>query len=415
LQYILKKYFLNPITEQQVLEAADLFQAHGVPFNKEGWLYIVKDLKGKLPLRIRAVPEGSVIPTNNVLMTVENTDPKCFWLTSYVETALMRLWYPTTVASLSWHAKQLILSYLTESSDDPDGQINFKLHDFGARGVSSQESAAIGGAAHLINFLGTDTVVAMLVAKEFYNAKSIAGYSIPAAEHSTITAWTQAFEVDAYKNMLAQFAKPGSLVAIVSDSYDLDHTVDNIWGKLLKNDVIKSGATVIIRPDSGNPAKVVLRTVQSLAQNYGTTWNKKGYKVLNNVKVIQGDGINIDSIEEILKTLTSYRFSIDNIAFGMGGGLLQQVNRDTQKFAYKCSSIQVEGEPTPRDVFKEPKTDPGKRSKAGRLDLIRSPSGTYKTISFQAPADSVLKVVYLNGDLLEDTSWEDIRTRCQQK
>lgn len=151
----------------------------------------------------------------------------------------------------------MILDYLEKTSDDPQSQINFKLHDFGSRGVSSQESAGIGGAAHLINFLGTDTVTAMLFAMEYYKAEFPPAFSICAAEHSTITSWGKDKEVDAYRNMLKQFAKPGALVAVVSDSYDLNNAVDHLWGEQLREEVIKSEATIVIRPDSGDPVTVV--------------------------------------------------------------------------------------------------------------------------------------------------------------
>lgn len=200
LQYILKKYLSKPVTLQNVAEADEFYKAHGVPFNKEGWLHVLTDHGGKLPLKIRAIPEGSIVPTHNVLMTVENTCPKCFWATSYFETMLMRIWYPVTVATRSWHAKRIIYKALKDSCDNPDAEIPFKLHDFGARGVSSQESAAIGGAAHLVNFMGSDTVAGVYLANKFYGA-GMAGFSIPASEHSTITAWGKDHEEDAFRNI----------------------------------------------------------------------------------------------------------------------------------------------------------------------------------------------------------------------
>ncbi len=222
LQIFLKEYLTTPITQEMIDEAAEFWSAHGEPFNKDGWEYILKKHGGMLPVRIQAVPEGTVVPTSNVLVQVVNTDPKCFWLTSFLETALLRaVWYPTTVATNSYQCKKLIWNALEKSSDDPSGEIGFKLHDFGARGVSSGESAAIGGAAHLVNFLGSDTVEGILCARKYYN-ESMAGFSIPAAEHSTMTSWGgEEGEIDAMRNMLRNFAKPGSLVAVVSDSYDI--------------------------------------------------------------------------------------------------------------------------------------------------------------------------------------------------
>ncbi|MBU6246647.1 MAG: nicotinate phosphoribosyltransferase, partial [Xanthomonadaceae bacterium] len=280
LQAILKEYLSAPVTHADVDEARGFFAAHGEPFNEAGWRRIVDVHGGRLPLRIRAVPEGSVVPTHQALVTLESTDPDAFWLPSYLETLLLRLWYPVTVATVSWHVKQTLRTYLEKTSDAPDEQLPFKLHDFGARGVSSAESAALGGMAHLVNFQGSDTVSGVLAAKRYYGAP-MAGFSIPAAEHSTITSWGRDREVDAFRNMLTQFGKPGALLAVVSDSYDIYRAIDEHWGKTLKDEVIRSGATVVIRPDSGDPVEVVHECLVRLDAAFGSTVNSKGYKVLN--------------------------------------------------------------------------------------------------------------------------------------
>ncbi|HET7358780.1 MAG TPA: nicotinate phosphoribosyltransferase, partial [Rhodanobacteraceae bacterium] len=258
LQAILKRYLSRPITGADIDAARAVLGAHGEPFNEAGWRHILEHHGGTMPVRIRAVPEGAVVPTHQALMTVESTDPRAFWLPSYLETLLLRVWYPITVATLSWYVRQTIRQFLERTSDDVDGQLPFKLHDFGSRGVSSLESAAIGGAAHLVNFQGTDTLAALGLAREYYH-EPMAALSIPAAEHSTITAWGREREVDAYRNMLHHFAKPGALVSVVSDSYDIYHAIGELWGKALRREVIASGAIVVIRPDSGEPVDVVHR------------------------------------------------------------------------------------------------------------------------------------------------------------
>ena len=415
LQYILKEYFTQGVTADDVVLAEDVCKAHGVPFNRDGWMHIVGVHAGRLPVRIRAVAEGTRVPVHNVLVTIENIDPACAWLTSFLETALLRVWYPTTVATNSWATKQLIARYLDQTGD-PAG-LPFKLHDFGARGVSSLESALLGGMAHLVNFMGTDTMSALLGARVYYG-EPMAGFSIPAAEHSTITAWGHDGEAEAYRNMLRVFAKPGALVAVVSDSYDLDHAVESLWGRELRQAVIDSGATVIIRPDSGDPTQVVLKTVQSLDTSYGADVNSKGFRVLRHVRVIQGDGITRESIESILAALAAHGYSADNVAFGQGGALLQQVNRDTQRFAMKCSAVQVSGQW--RDVFKDPITDPEKRSKAGRLTLLRH-GDAFATVRIGSPAHAehinsgwteALRAVFEDGRLLVDDSFALIRERA---
>jgi nicotinamide phosphoribosyltransferase len=415
LQYILKEYLCEAVTAGDVEIAAEVCAAHGVPFNRAGWMHIVEARGGHLPLRVRAVAEGTNVPVLNVLATIENTDPACAWLTSYLETALLRVWYPTTVATNSWATRQVIARHL-ERSGDMAG-LPFKLHDFGARGVSSLESALIGGMAHLVNFQGTDTMSALLGARTYY-AEPMAGFSIPAAEHSTITAWGREGEAEAYRNMLRQFAKPGSLVAVVSDSYDLEHAVKTLWGRELRQAVIDSGATVVIRPDSGEPTEIVLQTVHSLDAAYGCDLNAKGFKVLRHVRVIQGDGITRESIASILGVLEQHGYSADNVAFGQGGALLQIVNRDSLRFAMKASAVQIEGRW--RDVFKDPLTDPGKRSKAGRMTLLQR-GNDFATVRLESPAHAehleagwqdALRTVFEDGRLLVDDSFAQIRARA---
>lgn len=413
LQYILKKYMTQRVTLDMVNEADEFFRAHGEPFPRDGWAYIARELKGRLPIKIRAVAEGSVVPTHNVLVTVESTDARVFWVVGWLETQLMRVWYPITVSTQSYFIKQDILAALEKSADDPRGEIAFKLHDFGSRGVSSRETAEIGGAAHLVNFMGSDTVAGVWCANHFYHS-DMAAFSIPAAEHSTITAWGKKREGDAYRNMLQQFAKPNALVAVVSDSYDLENAVQNLWGNVLRAEVIASGATIVIRPDSGDPPTMVRRTLEQLDAAFGHTLNTKGYRVLNHVRVIQGDGINQQSIRAILQNAMDGGYSATNITFGMGGALLQQVNRDTQKFAMKLSQVVINDMALP--AFKDPVTDPGKKSKAGRLDLIQTENG-YETVVLRDPtpdARTAMRTVFENGELLVDDSLDTIRGRANE-
>lgn len=418
LQAFIKEYLCKPITRDDIELADTILTAHGEPFNREGWEYILREHGGYLPVVIRAVPEGTAVPVKNVLATIENTDSKCFWLTTWLETALLRaIWYPTTVATQSWTIKQLIKDFL-EKTGDPS-TINFKLLDFGARGVSSLESAGIGGAAHLVNFMGTDTITGILYAREFYNA-GVAGFSIPAAEHSTITSWDRGGESRAYENMLDQFAKPGAIVAVVSDSYDIFNAVENIWGTELRDKVKASGGTLVIRPDSGDPVTVNLRLVEILGAKFGYTVNSKGFKVLDPcVRLIQGDGVNELTIRSILGAFMAMGWSADNIAFGMGGALLQQVDRDTQKFAMKASSVCVNG--TWRDIQKDPITDPGKKSKAGRVKLFFN--GVDYVSSVNAPTGwtdngsrwrDALEEVFRDGKLVREMNFEEIRSNSNK-
>ena len=417
LQMVIKEYLCRPITPAMIDQAKAFFTAHGEPFNEAGWRYIVQQHEGYLPVRIRAVPEGSVVPTHNVLVTVECDDPEVFWLASYLETMLLRVWYPITVATQSWYLRNTIRAYLEKSSDDLT-QLPFKLHDFGARGVSSAESAAIGGAAHLVSFMGSDTVLGVVAANHFYH-DSMAAFSVPAAEHSTITSWGREREADAYRNMIERFGKPGAIVSVVSDSYDLFAAL-NAWGTELKQAVLDSGATLVIRPDSGDPRTIVLQTLRALDASFGSVVNSKGRRVLNHVRVIQGDGVNPDSIEAILAAMDEAGFAADNIVFGMGGALLQQINRDTQRFAMKCSAIRLGDEW--HDVSKDPVTDASKRSMKGRLTLLLNRStGEYRTVTLPVAWDErtvageweeALVTVFDSGKLLTDATLAEIRRRA---
>ncbi len=411
LQYLLKEYFSGcVVTPVDVEEAAVFFSVHGEPFNYKGWMRIARELGGYLPIRMRAIPEGSVMPTHHVLLTVESTDPETFWIVSWLETQLVRLWYPITVATQSYFIKRLILEYLQETSDKPESEINFKLHDFGSRGVSSRESAGIGGMAHLVNFCGSDTIEGIRYAMDYYD-HPMAGLSIPAAEHSTITMWGKEKEEAAYQNMVAQFAKPGKLFACVSDSYDLFHAVEHIWGDRLRDEIMNSGATLVIRPDSGHPSTVILKTLQILERKVVMQKNLRGYKLLPPAfRLLQGDGVNEESIAEILSTMKVHGYSASNIAFGMGGALLQRVDRDTQKFAFKCSEAVVNGQTV--NVFKDPITDPGKKSKTGRFSLVKN-QGKYETIGGEV-SSSLLEPVFENGKILKLVDLEQIRARAEE-
>jgi nicotinamide phosphoribosyltransferase len=244
--------------------------------------------------------------------------------------------------------------------------------------------------------------------------KDMPAFSIPAAEHSTMTAWGRNGETAAFANMIEQFGGEGKSFSVVSDSYDLWNAIDNVWGGSLKDEVKNMGGTLVIRPDSGDPAKVVREALERLAVKFGTSINSKGYKVLPDyVRVIQGDGISPQSLSKIIDVVMKAGFSADNVTFGMGGGLLQQVNRDTMSWAMKASAISIDG--AWKDIYKDPVTSRSKRSKKGRLALIKDNSGALKTIKAEAlstVSDNLLRDVYIDGKLLIDDSLTTIRERA---
>ena len=283
------------------------------------------------------------------------------------------------------------------------------MHDFGARGVSSYESSRIGGAAHLLNFLGSDTVEGALFLKDFYHA-DMPSLSIPASEHSTIISWGESDEKDAHENIMQTFLTEEKTVASVIDSYDLFETAEKIISTDLKNIIENSKGTFVARPDSGILPDTVIELIQLLMkeENFGFYINSKGYKVLPDcIRVIQGDGVDLTSIELILKKMEELKLSASNIAFGMGGGLLQKVNRDTYSFAMKLSAIKQDGEnwiPT----YKNPKNDNSKASKKGYFYVYKDEELYYSNTNIE-DKENLLKTIYRNGKLVKEYHLDEIK------
>lgn len=417
LQGFIMENLCVPISMADVKKMQRFAKAHGVSFNAEGWERLVMKHDGYYPLRIEAVPEGTVINGKNVLVQIVNTDPEFPWITSYAETAILRgVWYPTTVCTNSYRARKLLEAALAATSDKPEG-IDFMMHDFGARGVSSSESAQIGGAAHLVNFMGTDTMEGIIWAQEYYaSPDEMLGYSVDATEHSTVTSWGKAHEVEMYSAYL-ETAEPGKILSCVSDSYNIYNACENLWGGILKEKVKALGpigARLVVRPDSGDPVVVPIECVKILMKKFGNTVNSKGYRVLPDyLRVLQGDGITINSLPALIEAAEENHLSIENFVFGQGGGLLQMVNRDTFKFAMKASAIKLGDEWF--DVFKDPITDPGKQSKKGRLALVQHMDGSYHTIRHEELYNmkNLLEVVYENGYVKKIQKFSEIRDRAK--
>jgi len=412
LDWFIQDYLQTPITHDDIDYAKKLIHAHGEPFIEDGWRRIVNEHSGYLPLKIEALPEGSITRPGIPLVQVTNTDPKCWWLTTFIETALLRaIWYPTTVATLSRECKVVIDSFLAITGDQ--SLLPFKLHDFGARGVSSHESAMIGGAAHLVNFMGTDTFEAVTYLYDKYG--EVYGFSIPASEHSTITSWGRDHEVQAFENMIDVFDKPNGLVACVSDSYNIYEACRELWGTKLKDKVLSMKGGLVVRPDSGDPLQVTLDVIEILGEKFGYTVNDKGFRVLNpKVRIIQGDGVNLVSITRILRNYAEHGWSADNIAFGMGAALLQNLNRDSLKFAMKANEAVIEG--VAIDVYKDPITDHGKHSKKGKQGVYRNAFGeleAWPVHQVTSNIENLLEVRYRDGAWLRPAKFTEIRERAK--
>lgn len=421
LQYFLKEYLQGAaFTKTDVDEGEqvlnEVFGRAGV-FKRENFDYILQQYGGKLPVRIKAVPEGTVVPVKNILLSIENTDPKCFWLTNFLETLLMQVWYPATVATLSREVKKIVQHYYELTSDEKSfGGIDFALNDFGFRGVSSVESAGLGGSAHLLNFMGSDTVYASKFARYYYNAQKTYGMSVPATEHSIMTLLGAEGERKVFEHVLDAY--PQGLLSCVSDSYNIFNAVENLWGSELKEKVMQRKGTLVIRPDSGDPVKTLLKVFDLLFDKFGFTVNQKGNKVLpDQVRVIQGDGVDYHTIGTIYQQLALHGIAAQNLVLGMGGALLQKVNRDTQKFAIKCAYAEVNGVGV--NVMKSPveMNEKGeivssfKTSKSGKLKLIETEEGL-RTVSEAETGIDLLETVFENGNITCQHSFEEIRERA---
>lgn len=411
LQAFLRDYLTTPITLEDIDQAEYYMREQGMHFNRDNWLGILNEHGGFLPVEIEAAPEGLVLPTRNVLVQIINTDPKYFWATSFFETALLRaVWYPTTVGTISWLAKQVIKEALHRTSDHPE-VLRHTLHDYGARGVSSQQSAALGGLAHLVNFSQSDTVPGIIAAKEFYNAVAPSN-SGPNSEHAGFCAWGRDNEAAAMLNMLKVHAKHG-VALLLTDTYDHENAVKNIIGKELSDEIRSFPGLVGVRPDSGDVVQVTAETTEWLMDAFGFETNTKGFKVLPDyVRVVQGDGVTRTSLPLIFAEMEQRGLSAENAIFGMGGGLLQHCNRDTLNFGQKASAVRVNGQW--RDIGKQPTGDPMKASKRGRLALHFS-DGEYKTVRRDAiPAEqNILQPVFRDGRILKTWDFSELIERSE--
>lgn len=411
LQMYLKAYLCKPFTQSDIEEAGDIAGLHGQPFNRKGWEHILQEFGGYLPLRIEALPEGTVVRRDVPMVQVVNTDPQSVWLTSYIETALLRaVWYPSTVASFSRRIRKTIAPFLEKSCDAPNELLMTRLTDFGARGVTSLEQAGLGAAAHLALFNRTDTLSGVLYARTYYGA-DMAGLSVPASEHTTMTAWGQEREAEAFSNMVDHFASFGSY-SVVSDSYDINNAVAELWGKKLQAKVRAAGGTLIVRPDSGDPIDTPVQVVAQLAYAFGTHLNGKGYKVLDdNVRVLQADGLSLQDMTMVLGRLEGMGFSAENISFGMGSSLLQRVSRDTYSFTMKGSAIE-DAEGKWHDISRRSANHRERLPSSGRQAVVRDGldiSGV--PVNELAGRENLLQPVFENGKLLKDWTLDEVRER----
>lgn len=433
-QYIVKKFFVGQVLSTNMIDEADkkLNSENGTfngvqIFPKEKWLKLLDKHNGVLPLKIRAVREGTVVPTKNVLLTIENTDDEFAWLTNFVESLILQIWYPITVATLSRECKKVVKDYLIETGTKPkdvEPLIQYIINNFGFRGVSSVESATIGGMAHYVNFLGCDDVIASDTLMKYYGAKYMYGKSIPATEHSICTIEGEEGELNTFKRCLT--THPSGVVACISDSYNIIRACETYWGTILKNEILQRNGTLVIRLDSGHPVQTIKRVMNILFDKFGYSKNDKGFKVLPpQVRIIQSDGVNYDSIIDIYNMFVEEKISAENMFLGMGGKLLQAgIDRDLFNFAIKACYGIINDRPVnivknPLEIDENGNTQVSfKKSKKGDVKLVTSKiDGSYRTITSDNTPDfdnyrDELVTIFENGILIVDDHINMIRERA---
>jgi nicotinamide phosphoribosyltransferase len=434
----IKKYLSGvAFTKHDVDEAYELLGTElGVfgrddVFDRTKFDYIVDTYGGRLPVEIKAVPEGTPVNHHNALLYIEALDEKCAWLTNFLESLILQIWYPITVATLSREVKKVVIKAFEKTSDlsGPalDFTINLVLNDFGFRGVSSVESAEIGGAAHLVNFDGSDNVIASKYIMDYYGTNKVYGKSVPATEHSIMTLKGKMGELEMMKRVLTAY--PTGVVACVSDTYDIMDAVDNKWGKELKDLILsrpaEPGNCLVIRPDSGHVLVTLKKIFESLFKNFGYTTNSKGCKVLPpQVRVIQGDGVNYDSIVEIYKMFEEEKISAENLVLGMGGKLLQaDIDRDKHNFATKACHAVVDGvtfAPVKSPIVFDKdgnRHESFKKSKEGKPKLVNNGDGTFRTVTSIHPeyfkVVDCMQIIFRNGEMYNETTFDEVRERAK--
>lgn len=386
---------------------------------------------GYLPLELKALPEGTLAPIKVPVVTLENTKPKFFWLTNYFETIMSNMiWQPMTSATIAHEYRKLLDEFALKTTGSTAG-VEFQGHDFSMRGMSSLETTEISGAAHLLSFVGTDSIPAITFHEEYYNAnieEEVVGTSIPATEHSVMCSYGDANEFDLFKHLITE-VYPNGFFSVVSDTWDFWKVVTEYLPKLEKEIMGREGR-VVIRPDSGDPVKILIGDpeadnlsaqmglIECLWEIFGGTVTEQGYKLLDtHIGAIYGDSITLERARAIVEGLEAKGFASTNIVFGIGSYTYNHNTRDTFGFAMKATWAQVNGEE--RLLFKDPKTDDGtKKSQRGRVVVVREffegikyLDGLSKDAQAAFADEDMLQTVFYNGFLNPDaeTSLSEIR------
>ena len=421
LQYLLKEYLSQKINKEEIDTLIKELRIMGVYHEKiSEKLYSLVEL-GYLPLRIKAIPEGSIVDLPNAICTIENTLEGYHWLVGFFETLILKWWSALTTASCSLKYRDIIDKHFELTSDNEEAK-PFMVHDFGSRGCMSMEGASFTGIAHALSFFGSDTIASIPILRKHYNAKGMVISSVPATEHSIMCSYGRDQEIEAFRNMLNLY--PTGTISVVSDTYNWYKVMDEFTVEL-KEEILKRDGKTVFRPDSGNIADIICGTVKepiedlenysakelggirALDKVFGHTINSKGYKVLNSkVGLIYGEGMFHERYEAILEILEQLGYSAENLTIGVGG-ILRAGHRDTLGVAFKATCVKRAGrEWTP--IMKDPITDLGKKSYSGFVGVERE-NGTYVTKPLSEVKNDMMQVVFEDGVLVKDFTWEEIK------
>lgn len=445
IQYFIKKYLINYFNNEFFNVDEDVavknFKRRIDTFLGENEVGVehIRALHrlGYLPIRIKALPEGSVCPIRVPMLTVVNTHPDFFWITNFLETIMScELWLPMTSATTARVYRKELERHAKKTGFSKDIELGFLCHDFSMRGMAGLEASITSGMGHLTSFVGSETIPAIDAVEEYYNIdaeKELIAATVPATEHSVMCAGGIDDEFGTFKRLITD-VYPKGFVSIVSDTWDLWKVVTDYLPRL-KNEILMRDGRLVVRPDSGNPVDIICGytkdelnelsfeeaaapeakgVYQLLWETFGGTINEKGYKVLDtHIGVIYGDSITIERQREIYKRLEEKGFAATNLVLGIGSYTYQYRTRDSLGFAMKATWCQINGEP--KEIFKQPKTDSGmKNSLKGLIQVLKDENGKYYAkdgVSRYDEGYGCLKTVFWDGKLYNETTLTEIRKR----
>jgi nicotinamide phosphoribosyltransferase len=382
---------------------------------------------GYLPVRIKALPEGTLVPIGVPTFTITNTIPEFFWLPNFLETILSSLtWKQTTNATIAFEYRKILTAAARETDPDlVDGFVQWQGHDFSFRGMDGPESAARSGAAHLLSFTGTDTIPAIDYLEEYYGAdsdKELIGGSVPATEHSVMCMGGKETEVQTFLRLLNDVYPLASVLSVVSDTWDYWDTI-TVKAKELKPVIMNRPGKLVFRPDSGDPVKIICGdpdapvgspqfkgSIEVLWEQFGGTKTKTGYKRLDpHVGLIYGDSITLDRAEQIIAGLKAKGFASTNVVLGIGSYTYQFNTRDTFGMAMKATYGVIDGHGV--DMYKNPKTDNGVKKSAKGLLRVNDDLTLSQQVSEAEEKQGLLETVFIDGETRNFQTLSQIRER----